>query len=194
MHHTIDYYDKNAATFIDHTVSVDFSAAQDRFLSFLEPGAAILDFGCGSGRDTKYFLDRGFLCEAVDGSREMCRFASDYTGIEVRQLLFQELSEHEKYDGIWACASVLHLPKDALREVLLRLREALKPGGYLYLSFKYGTFEGIRNGRYFTDFTEQSFREYVTFVPELVIRECFITEDVRPDRDEEWLNLFLHKE
>ena len=108
---TLDYYNKNSQLFVTGTVSVDFKQTQDRFLDRLDSGAYILDFGCGSGRDTKYFLNQGYKVDAIDGSVELCRIASEYTGIEVKQMLFQELEEHKKYDGIWACSSILHLPK-----------------------------------------------------------------------------------
>lgn len=93
----------------------------------------ILDFGCGSGRDTKYFLDRGFSVEATDGSEELCKCASEYMGITVRQMLFQELEVKEKYAGIWACSSILHLPKDELKVVLAKMADAVRARCYLYL-------------------------------------------------------------
>ena len=115
---TLKYYNENAQSFASGTVSVKFTEVQDKFLEKLNLDAYILDFGCGAGRDTKYFLSRGYQVDAVDGSEQLCRIASEYTGIKVRQMLFQELDEKEKYDGIWACASILHLPKKQLREVL----------------------------------------------------------------------------
>ena len=157
MRKTLLYYEQNAENFIRETREVDFSEVQELFLSKLEKGALILDFGCGSGRDTKYFLNRGYFVEAVDGSAEMCHAASRYTGIEVKQMLFQELEEYEKYDGIWACASILHLTHNELKEVLKKILLALKKEGIAYLSFKYGTFEGERRGRYFLDMTEEAF-------------------------------------
>ena len=99
-----------------------------------------------------------------------------------------------QYDGIWACSSILHLPKKELLPVIQKMCEALKDNGIIYTSFKYGDFEGERNGRYFTDFTEKTFREYIEKVPELTIEEAWITSDVRPGRGEEkWLNLILRK-
>ncbi|MCI5826882.1 MAG: class I SAM-dependent methyltransferase, partial [Lachnospiraceae bacterium] len=126
---TLDYYNQNADTFFAGTVSVDFKQTQNKFLDFLNEEAHILDFGCGSGRDTKYFLEAGMKVDAIDGSEEMCRIASDYTGIEVQQMLFQELDVHDQYDGIWACASILHLPKNDLKIVLQKMAAALKKYG-----------------------------------------------------------------
>lgn len=194
MNNTIEYYNKNVDEFVQETLSVDFVLIQERFLVNLPVGAYILDFGCGSGRDTKYFLDKGYQVEAVDGSVELCKIASEYTGIHVKQMLFEELDESEKYDGIWACSSILHLDKSVLKDVLKKMLVALKVNGIVYTSFKYGNFEGERNGRYFTNFTEESFRKYMQEVSELQIDEYWITGDVRPGRDEEkWLNLILRK-
>lgn len=194
MINTLDYYNKNAEQFVQGTISVDFAATQDKFIKKLEPGALILDFGCGSGRDTKYFLDRGFIVEATDGSEELCKRASEYTGITVQQMLFQELDEKEKYAGIWACSSILHLPKEELKVVLGKMIDAAKGQGVIYTSFKYSEFEGERNGRYFTDFTLETFMEFISDITSLKIEEYWITGDVRPGRGEEkWLNLILRK-
>lgn len=191
---TLNYYNENAQSFASGTVSVKFTEVQDKFLEKLNPDAYILDFGCGAGRDTKYFLSRGYQVDAVDGSEQLCRIASEYTGIKVRQMLFQELDEKEKYDGIWACASILHLPKKQLREVLKNMYAALKSKGWIYISFKYGEFEGERNGRYFTDFTTDTFKDFIHDMHGLKIEEQWITGDVRPGRGEEkWLNLLLQK-
>ena len=191
---TLDYYNQNADAFVAGTVSVDFTQTQEKFLSRLNTGDYILDFGCGSGRDTKYFLEAGMRVDAADGSEELCRMASEYTGIKVKQMLFQELDEHEKYDGIWACSSILHLPKEELKSVLGKMMAALKANGFVYTSFKYGEFEGERNGRYFTDFTIDTFTEFVREAENLKIEEYWITGDVRPGRGaEKWLNLILRK-
>ena len=191
---TLNYYNINANSFVSSTLSVDFTQTQDKFLHLLPSAAAILDFGCGSGRDTKYFLDAGMQVDATDGSEELCRLASEYTGIPVRQMLFEELDAKAQYDGIWACSSILHLSQESLKDVLKKMIAALKEHGIIYTSFKYGTFEGERNGRFFTDFTEETFREFVADVDGIRIEEMWITGDVRPGRgDERWLNLILRK-
>ena len=194
MTETLTYYDKNADEFIENTKNVDFSQTQNAFMELLPREGMILDFGCGSGRDTKYFLCHGFCVEATDGSEELCRLASDYTGITVRNMLFQDLDEHEKYDGIWACASLLHLRRDELIPVMCSLCQALQPEGAFYVSFKYGSFEGEKNGRYFTDFTLEGFSEFVTKVHELQVIEYWITMDVRNVyANERWLNILLKR-
>lgn len=194
MDQTIDYYNQNAENFIENTQNVDMHLAQDKFLELLPEGASILDFGCGSGRDTKYFLEKGYQVTATDGSAELCRLASAFAGIEVKEMLFQELEDIDIYDGIWACSSILHLPKAELLPVLQKMCLALKDNGAIYTSFKYSDFEGERNGRYFTDFTEIAFKEFIAEIPELRIEDFWITGDVRPGRgDERWLNLILRK-
>ena len=190
---TLDYYNQNVTTFIADTISVDLKDTQNKFINAL-PGDKILDLGCGSGRDTKYFLEIGLKVTAVDGSEELCKRASDYLGIPVYHMLFQELDLEDEYNGIWACSSILHLPKDELRTVFYKMVTALKSSGVIYTSFKYGEFEGERNGRYFTDFTIELFNEFIKNIPDLKIEEQWITEDVRPGiRDEKWLNLLLRK-
>ena len=191
---TLDYYNQKTEEFIDSTLNVDFSQTQDRFLKLLPSVAHILDFGCGSGRDTKYFLDKGFKVTATDGSEELCKFASEFTGIKVKQLFFQELSEIETYDGIWACSSILHLNYSDLEDVMQKMVRAVKNGGIIYTSFKYGKFEGERNGRYFTDMDEEKFNVFMKQFPELKLEELWVTGDVRPGRGaEKWLNLILRK-
>lgn len=190
---TLEYYNKNADAFIKGTAFVDFKETQDKFIISLS-GKKILDYGCGSGRDTKYFIEAGFDVDAIDGSEELCKSASTYTGIDVKQMLFQELDAVEQYDGIWACSSILHLPKDELKQVFEKMVRALCSNGVIYTSFKYGEFEGIRNGRFFTDFTIDSFKDYIADISNIVIEDYWITGDVRPGREEEkWLNLILRK-
>lgn len=192
---TVEYYNTNADTFLSETMTVDFSETQDIFLERLSQGALILDFGCGSGRDALAFLKQGCRVEAVDGSAEMCRAAAALTGLPVRQMLFQELDASEKYDGIWACSSILHLPAEELENVLKKMKIALKKDGVIYTSFKYGTFQGERKGRYFTDFTEETFAEFIRKIKGLLIEKLWITADVRPGREnEKWLNILLRKQ
>ena len=190
---TLEYYQKNADLFVEGTVSVDMHDAQMRFLRMLLPHAYILDFGCGSGRDAKAFLDQGYQVDAVDGSPELCCMASELIGKPVKQMLFDDLSVSNQYDGIWACASILHLPRRNLVDVLPKISNALKTDGVLYASFKYGSYEGMRDGRYFTDFTEESLGNLMDEVPSLQIVDTWITDDVRPEREERWINTLARR-
>lgn len=191
---TLDYYNSKAKDFISGTVDVAFTEIQDIFLEYIPVGGRILDFGCGSGRDTKYFTSKGYDVDAIDGSEELCKIASEYTGIQVKQMLFEELDEVELYDGVWACASILHVEKKQLPDIIKKMAIATKKGAVVYTSFKYGEFEGVRNGRFFTYLTEESFGELLRNVPELVIEKLWISADVRVERGEErWLNIMLRK-
>ena len=191
---TLEYYNSKAKDFVSGTVDVAFTEIQDIFLEYIPVGGRILDFGCGSGRDIKYFTSKGYDVDAIDGSEELCKIASEYTGIQVKQMLFEELDEVELYDGVWACASILHVDKKQLLEVMKKMASATKKGGVVYSSFKYGDFEGVRNGRFFTYLTEESFGELLRNVPELVIEKLWISADVRVERGEErWLNIMLRK-
>ena len=205
---TLDYYDRHAGEFASDTKDIRFTQIQDRFLQHLAPGALILDFGCGSGRDSRYFLSKGYRVEACDGSQEMVRIASQTAGIRVRQMLFGELAEEDRYDGIFACASILHVPSAQLPDIFARMGRALKAGGILYVSFKYGTYEGLRSGRYFTDLTEGGLRQILDAAAspdhggagtagrwKFGILETWISGDARPGREKEkWLNALLRKE
>lgn len=192
---TLDYYNSKAKDFVSDTVDIVFTEIQDIFLECVPVGGKILDFGCGSGRDTKYFLSKGYNVDAIDGSEKLCKIASEYTGAQVKQMLFEELDVVEEYDGIWACASILHVEKKQLTDIMKKIAIATKTDGVVYASFKYGEFEGIRNGRFFTYLTEESLGKLLEAVPELVIEKLWTSADVRAERGEErWLNIVLRKQ
>lgn len=191
---TLEYYNRNAINFVHGTVDVDFREMQDEFLSRVKPDGIILDLGCGSGRDSKYFLNQGYEVVAVDGSEEICKIASEYTGLCVIHSTFQHYRPDKKFDGIWACASLLHLSFDEVVEVMNRLSLCLNKGGCFYVSFKYGEFSDMRHGRYFTDMTKETFAQLFANVEGLKIELQKITSDVRADRvDEKWLNIYMKK-
>lgn len=194
MDKTLAYYNQAAQAFAADTQNADVSELHTFFLSRLPQGARILDLGCGSGRDSKLFLEKGYQVVAVDGSEEFCKIASDLIGQEVLNQTFENIDFKQEFDGIWACASILHVPSERLPAVIGNISRALKKGGYFYASFKYGNFEGERNGRYFTDLTEESFGRLIAPFDELEIIEMMVTGDVRPGRAEEkWLNVVVRK-
>ena len=194
MNPTLTYYNQKASDFTADTRDVIFTEIQDMFLGYIPAQGNILDFGCGSGRDTKYFLEKGYEVDATDGSEELCKIASDFTGISVKHMLFEELDAVEEYDGIWACASILHVEKKQLPDIFRKMAAALKENGTLYASFKYGDFEGVRNGRFFTYLTEETLGELIKVIPQLSVEKLWISSDVRAGREEErWMNLILKK-
>lgn len=193
---TLSYYDENASAFCEGTRNADMSEMRGRFQQYLKPGALILDAGCGSGRDSKAFMESGYRVVAMDGSKEMCRQASKYLGHEVQCRRFEEIDERNVYDGIWACASLLHVPYELLPKVIAKLVDSLVDGGVLYASFKYGEEEREAGGRYFTDLMEEGWKKVLEEAEEeikgsrLETVECFVTGDVREGRGEEkWLNV-----
>jgi len=189
---TLEYYNKNAEAFAEGALKADMSELYEFFLKYLAPGAAILDLGCGSGRDTKYFLEQGYVVTAVDCSEELCNLASVYTGQNVICKLFTEIKFDKDFDGVWACSSLLHVPKDELPDVFHRIRCYLRFDGIFYASFKYGDFTGYRNGRYFTVLNEDGLLAIIGEKPLFEILEIKITSDVRPGREnEKWLNAIL---
>ena len=194
MTKTLEYYNQCAKDYNELTLNIEFEHKREMLLKYLKPGAHILDLGCGSGRDSKAFLQKGYQVTAVDGSKELCKIASENIGQEVICQLFDELEETNTYDGVWACASLLHLPTDELKKVIQKVEQSLKKGGYFYASFKYGEFEGERDGRYFNDFTEESFKNLLAEFPNLKIQEVEVTTDVIPGRENvSWLNLIMKK-
>lgn len=192
---TINYYEKNAETFYAQTVNVDMSSLHERFLAYVPRGGHILDAGCGSGRDAKAFLERGFKVTAFDASASLVSKASALLGQEVRCCHFNEITETGKFDGVWACASLLHIRQSELLQAMTSLVRSLKEGGALYASFKKGTGEKTdANGRHFTHMTLESIQQLIGFSGELALVEAWETPDQRPERKEEsWWNFIGRK-
>jgi 2-polyprenyl-3-methyl-5-hydroxy-6-metoxy-1,4-benzoquinol methylase len=192
MTDTVGYYNRNAARYVADTVEVDLSALQQRFLAQVPAGGFILDAGCGSGRDSHAFLQQGYRVRAFDAASEIARRAAEHIQQPVQVQRFEELDERAAYDGIWACASLLHLPAAEIPNALQRLWTALKSAGVLYLSLKHGDGERVdAEGRRFTDATEARLRDWVAELQEVATIDCWLTPDERPDRTETWLNALV---
>lgn len=190
---TLAYYDANAAAFVAGTVNAFMDELLDAFAAELPSGARVLDWGCGSGRDSRALRERGFDVTSTDASAAMCAEALRATGTRVRQEGFLDLAEVGAYDGIWASASLLHLRREELPAALGLARRALVPGGVLYCSFKLGTSEGVRNGRWFTCLDEPALRGLLDAAGFSVLR-LWTSHDVRPERASElWLNCLAQK-
>lgn len=189
MNSTINYYNNNAKEFCEGTLQADMSLCRNMFLKYMVANGHILDAGCGSGRDSKAFQELGYAVSAFDASEEICCFATEYLGQEVQCRRFEDVTEENCYDGIWASASLLHVAKKNLPDVLTRLKRALKAGGILYASFKYGETEKMRGERSFSDFTEEQAKQ-LFFENGFEVLEFALTGDVREGRaDEMWCNI-----
>lgn len=188
-----DYYDEHAEQFFLDTVSVDMGLLYQCFLKHVPAGQCILDAGCGSGRDALAFQRLGYRVKAFDASPALAAKASELLQQPVDVLTFQHFSERPSFAGIWACASLLHVPAADLPDAFSRLWTALLPGGVLYCSFKYGATERAQGGRCFTDANEQRAHQWTQHLAGCLKQESWITEDQRPERDEHWFNLLLFK-
>jgi len=190
---TLHYYKTNSSVFFAETVGVDMSMLHDRFLALVPKAGFVLDAGCGSGRDAKAFTQRGYRVAAFDASSELAALASKHIGHDVAVRTFAEVDEVGIYDGIWACASLLHLPLLELPDAISRLWRTLKPGGVIYVSFKEGATERIKDGRHFTDLTELALRRFFSDFSEVLSIDCWQTPDARSDRSEIWLNAIIRR-
>jgi len=190
---TTDYYNNNADDFYINTYDVDMQEIYDKFEKHLTSKPRILDAGCGSGRDSKYFLSQGYNVAAMDASEEMVKRARKLTGLDVKQQLFQDIEFNNELDAIWSCASLLHVPKDDMDEVFKKFIKALKPNAIWYMSFKYGETERIKDDRFFNDYTEKSLKLLLDSYSELEVLESWLTDDRREDRSDKWVNIIVCK-
>ena len=193
---TVAYYDRKAADYFQATVALDMSPARKRFQRYLSPGAHLLDAGSGSGRDTLAFLKEGYQMEAFDASKQLAALSTKLTGIYTKVATFQDLNDIERHDGIWASGSLLHVPQAQLTGVLAKCRNALKPGGAFFASFREGQGEHTdTEGRHFTDLTAAALQGILGTVPGLTLRESWRTEDKNSAGAAiAWLNVVLVRE
>ncbi|MHC5225041.1 class I SAM-dependent methyltransferase [Ignatzschineria sp. LJL83] len=193
MTNTKNYYNEQALEFVENTFKVDMTNVYQPFLKEIPHTGRILDIGCGSGRDSLYFKDLGFHIEAFDYSENLVALAKEKTGLDIQHRSFYDLEDIEKYEGIWACASLLHCERSRLEEVIQKIIQALKINGVCYLSFKYGNQDRIKDGRSFTDLNEQQADKIFTSFKNIQQIKQWITTDNRPDREESWLNIIIKR-
>lgn len=189
---TIDYYNCNAQIYYERTVSADMSEAQERFAKYVRPNGCIVDVGCGSGRDIRYFLDAAFEVEGIDASEELCQHAREFTGAPVVCTTIQAWRPGRCYDGIWANASLLHLTMEEIRAFIARLPELLAENGVAYMSFKSGIRTGAdAEGRYFTNMTQDSLRDMIDTTTGLIIRDAWESSDALNRDGFTWINVIV---
>jgi cyclopropane fatty-acyl-phospholipid synthase-like methyltransferase len=191
---TLEYYNQNALTYATETQHLDMQAVYERFIGLLSPGATLLDLGCGSGRDAKYFKEQGMDVTAVDGSAELAALAEKYLDQPVLVQDFLELALPKNYEAIWACASLLHLPKTELPHVLQTLHAHLSQGSVFYASFK-----GDKQpdgpdakGRYFAYYDAKTLQSLFVSAG-FVIKECWTEEKPLRDHLQIWHNIIVTK-
>lgn len=188
---TLSWYRDNAIQYAEETRNSLVLDALWEFLSRMKEGGTILDYGSGSGRDSAYFLDKGFSVDSLDGSAEMKAQAERLFGIKVKLSSFLSLEEKDKYDGIWAQASILHLEEHDLKTALTLIERALKRDGVFYSSFSKGEGDGYENGRWYTNMTE---RRFLSFLPaSLYVEKIWESQDVRPGVSRTWLSIICRK-
>jgi SAM-dependent methyltransferase len=188
---SIRFYDENAEDFFRRSLETPILDQQRRFADLLSPGARVLDAGCGSGRDARIFREWGYDVTATEAAPKLAELATAHAGVPVQVMTFEEMDWTEAFDGIWACASLLHVPRGELPAILRRLNRALVPGGVWFMSFKYGRGERQAGLRRFTDVDEVDAAAVLAEAGGLQLLSIEVTEDVRADRaGERWLSLF----
>ena len=192
---TLDYYNKNSEEYFNSTLNVDMTNTYKPFLKLVPKDGKILDLGCGSGRDSMNFMKLGYEVTSVDGAKKLAKKASVLLGKEVIVSTFEELELKEKFHGIWACASLLHIKREDLKIVLNNLYNNLDDKGVFYMSFKYGEKEYVDDkNRYFNCFTDESIISFINENTKYNILGLYITEDKLGRVNEvKWLNLICNK-
>ena len=194
---TIEYYNTHADRYSEITRNADMSDIYKRFEENLKPGCRILDLGCGSGRDSKYFLDKGYKFVSLDASEAMCRKTQELTGKAAVHMRIEDMNYENEFDAVWACASLLHVAKSDMHKILEKAMKALKVGGVLYASWKYGKSEQTRDdGRTFVNYTEARVCDMVALVSGASLEDVWTSQDVRLDRIGQghlWVNVLVRK-
>jgi SAM-dependent methyltransferase len=193
---SIDYYNQHAEEYASRTLFMELSDLYLPFREYVPRGGRILDAGCGAGRDTRYFIEHGYIVISFDGSAELVRKCQEYPHAYCVRLLFSEVTFKEEFDGIWACASVLHIPEPEAKDAMRRLTTALKPGGAMLVSLKHGKGSGPdSSGRFFQYYDEQSAEDIFKDDPRLELAKVWKSSSRPPGEAKavDWLNLILKR-
>lgn len=193
MNRTIEYYNKNAQEYYDKTIKTDMSKLCDRFLKHVKAGGVIIDIGCGSGRDMKYFIECGYQAEGIDASYEMCRLARSL-GLTIENVSIEEWIPERKYDGIWANASLLHVPFPQIDSFFLKAEKCTNAGSIVFSSMKVGLKEDHdKEGRYFFPFAESNLEAILEKHQAFRLSDKWYSDDKLGRSEFRWLNFILEK-
>jgi len=188
---SLNYYNQNAQNFIERTINLDISTVADQFLDLIVDKGRILDLGCGSGRDSLYFMNKGYDVYAVDGSEALVNHAKTELGIRVQLATFEAYKTDMTFDGIWAMASLLHVGQEEMVAIVSKYRDMLKPGGIFFMSFKKYKDNFIIGERSFTCYEEEGLRAMIDEVGGLEIVKLVETRSAKVGyEDELWVNVF----
>lgn len=189
MNQNIEFYNNNAKWYEQNISNVNITPQLELFLDKIPRGGKILDAGCGTGRDTLEMLKRGYAVSAFDGSTELAKIASDYAGIDVIVDTFENVKlPNDYYDGIWCMASLLHVHRNNMVDVMNKLYNSLRHGGHMYCSYKSRNDDFEKGGRQFTCYNIETINDVVN-------KTNFIIECGWENTDERdsWLNVILKK-
>ena len=187
-----NYYESNAERYAAETLSADMSEQYQRFLPLLKDGVKLLDVGSGSGRDACYFQKQGYQVTALEPSKNLGREIRKVFSGEIVCSDIQSYQPMERYDGIWACASLIHLQEEVVLQFFEKIDQYLNDNGIVYISGKNGISTGeVEDGRFFLEFTEQLVEKILMVNKQLKLEQLWYTEDVSGRRGFRWLNVVL---
>jgi 2-polyprenyl-3-methyl-5-hydroxy-6-metoxy-1,4-benzoquinol methylase len=191
---TFSHYETHAASLIENSRLSNHTEWCQPFAALLSPHAHILDAGCGAGYASQYFLQQGYRVTAFDASEPLVQFATQLIQQPVYHLKYEEIDFESQFEGIWACASLLHVPRLHMAQVIHKLAVALKDNGILYANFVYGEKEISRGGILFNDYTEEQFGAVLEAELQLQPLRMWKSLDLPPIRpDREWLHILARK-
>lgn len=188
---TIKYYNDNSEEYIKNTFCVDMSFLYQKFEKYLNKNSKILDIGFGSGRDLIYFSKK-YEAYGIDLCENFVNHLKVMGYTNVTKQGVEDFSFDFKFDGMWACASLLHIKKENLNQAIENCLKYLSKGGVFYFSFKQGDYCGEINGRYY-HYLNLDFLNSILKDLNCKIIESFFTDDNLKDRNEKWINIILQK-
>ena len=186
------YYNEKANDIIANVHHLDMSFLYTIFEKYLPSAARILDVGSGTGRDSLYFVRKGYSVTSFDASESLVEFSQLFL-TDVSLDTFQNFSSTDTYHGIWACASLLHVQRRDVQAIIQKYCDMLVEDGVFYMSFKCSDFDYIKDGVSYTCFTLETLKALLNRLHHVKIVELFETQDVRPNRNEKWFNAIIQK-